>query len=135
MKLSVYLEPELHPMPTASIKSIRPFLGSKDYAVSRKFYRTLGFAESEIGDNMCFFHREGFGFYLQDAYVKNWIDNTMVFLEVDDLDGWWTMVNNLNLPGQFPGVRVKEIVDLDWGREFFVHDPAGNLWHIGSFKY
>ena len=22
---------------------------------------------------------------------------------------------------------------LDWGNEFFLHDPSGILWHIGKF--
>jgi hypothetical protein len=79
-------------------KSIRPFIGAKDFEVSRQFYRDLGFAESIASHNMSFFKTDGIGFYLQDAYVKDWIDNTMVFLEVDDVGRHWQELKALDLP-------------------------------------
>ncbi|MGZ5287016.1 MAG: glyoxalase, partial [Flavisolibacter sp.] len=68
------------------VKSIRPFIGARDYNNSRQFYLDLGFTEHEISPAMSYFEAGGFGFYLQDYYAKDWIDNTMVFLEVDDVD-------------------------------------------------
>ncbi|MDZ7606704.1 MAG: hypothetical protein U5K79_14200 [Cyclobacteriaceae bacterium] len=62
--------------------SIRPFIGAKDYELSRKFYRDLGFTESVVSHNMSYFKKDGLGFYLQDAYVKDWVDNSMIFMEV-----------------------------------------------------
>jgi len=59
--------------------SIRPFLGAKDFELSRSFYRDLGFEESVLTHDMSYFKTEGLGFYLQDAYVQDWIDNTMFF--------------------------------------------------------
>ena len=52
-------------------KSIRPFIGAKDFEVSRQFYRDLGFEESIASHNMSFFKTDEIGFYLQDAYVKD----------------------------------------------------------------
>ena len=66
-------------------RSIRPFIGAKDYEVSRRFYRELGFEEVVLSHNMSLFKTDGLGFYLQDAYVQDWIDNTMLFLEVEDV--------------------------------------------------
>ena len=57
-------------------KSIRPFIGSKDFETSRNFYRDLGFEERVLGPNFSVFHIGNMSFYLQDAYVKDWIDNT-----------------------------------------------------------
>ena len=57
----------------------------------------------------------------------------MLFLEVTDLDAYWIFIDELALPNKYKGVRVSKIVDNDWGREFFLHDPSGILWHIGSF--
>jgi catechol 2,3-dioxygenase-like lactoylglutathione lyase family enzyme len=116
-------------------KSIRTFIGSKNYAESCRFYETLGFVIRH--------HREGFayveispgiGFYLQDYYVKEWLENSMVFLEVQDLDDYWQKVDALALPQKFPGVKLSKIQSNDWGDEFFLHDPAGVLWHFGVFK-
>ena len=115
-------------------KSIRPFIGSKDFDISRNFYRDLGFEEVVIAHDMSLFKTENFGFYLQNYYAKDWVDNTMVFMEVTDLDQFYADLVNLNLPSKYDKVRIVPIRDLDWGRECFVHDPAGILWHFGVFK-
>ena len=46
-------------------KSIRPFIGSKNYNISRQFYLDLGFKEGIIEPNMSYFYSGDFGFYLQ----------------------------------------------------------------------
>lgn len=115
-------------------KSIRPFIGAKDFDVSRSFYRDLGFQESVLSHDMSYFKTETFGFYLQNAYVKDWIDNTMVFLEVDDVDRYWQELVTLNLTAKYKDVRLVPIRKNDWGKECFVHDPSGILWHFGEFS-
>jgi len=114
--------------------SIRPFIGAKDFERSRSFYRDLGFVETVLMHNMSLFTTEGMGFYLQDAYVKDWVDNTMVFLEVADVGRFWNDLLALELPSKYEGVRLTPIRTYDWGRECFVHDPSGILWHFGEFS-
>jgi hypothetical protein len=113
--------------------SIRPFIGAKDFAISRNFYRDLGFEEIQLG-NMSYFKTKGLGFYLQDAYVQDWVDNTMIFLEVDDVSRYWTELLNLKLPTKYEGVKLTPIREYNWGRECFLHDPSGVLWHFGEFS-
>lgn len=113
-------------------QSIRPFIGAKDFKVSSEFYRALGFEEVTLSAGFSYFKSGNFGFYLQDAYVKDWIDNTMVFMEVADVPRFWEELQTLNLT-QFPNVKLVPIHDYDWGRECFVHDPSGVLWHFGEF--
>jgi len=88
-------------------KSIRTFIGAKNYNESRTFYTD---------------------------YVKKWCNNSMVFLEVDNLDKCWKELNGKGLDGKYKYVRFTEIKQFDWGREFFMHDPSGILWHFGQFK-
>jgi catechol 2,3-dioxygenase-like lactoylglutathione lyase family enzyme len=114
-------------------KSIRPFIGAKDFELSRQFYRDLGFQESVISHNMSYFKTDVFGFYLQDAYVRDWIDNSMIFLEVDNVSRHWDELLALDLPAKYKGVRLTPIRVNDWGRECFLHDPSGILWHFGEF--
>lgn len=114
--------------------SIRPFIGSKDFNLSRSFYKDLGFEEHNISSQLSVFHYNGISFYLQDAYVKDWVDNTMVFVEVENVDDYWAELLTLNLTNKYPIVRLVPPKILDWGSEFFVHDPSGILWHFGSFK-
>lgn len=113
--------------------SIRPFIGAKNFEVSRNFYRDLGFQESIISNNMCYFKTEGLGFYLQDAYVKDWIDNSMIFLEVEDVNRYWNELSALDLTKKYENVRLTPIRKYDWGKECFMHDPSGILWHFGEF--
>ncbi|MEO3407805.1 VOC family protein [Mucilaginibacter sp. CAU 1740] len=115
-------------------KSIRPFIGAQNFETSRSFYRDLGFEEVVLSHNMSLFKTDGLGFYLQDAYVKDWIDNTMVFLEVADVDAYWDKLVTLNLPEKYQGVRLTPIRRESWGSECFVHDPSGVLWHFGAFN-
>jgi hypothetical protein len=114
--------------------SIRPFIGAKNFELSRSFYRDLGFNESVLSHNMSYFKTERLGFYLQDAYVKDWVDNSMIFLEVEDVGLFWQELLALNLDSRYEGVKLTPIREYDWGRECFIHDPSGILWHIGEFS-
>ena len=114
-------------------KSIRPFIGSDDFTVSKEFYKLIGFTETWSSTNMSYFDMNGFGFYLQDAHVKDWIDNSMLFLEIDDLEETLEHLKSLKLTDKYKKTKLSEIVQNDWGSEFFLHDPSGVLWHIGRF--
>ena len=113
--------------------SIRPFIGAKNFDLSRSFYRDLGFQESILAPKMSYFNAEGLGFYLQDAYVQDWIDNTMIFLEVEDVHRHWKELLALDLTSKYAGVKLSPIREYDWGSECFMHDPSGILWHFGAF--
>lgn len=113
--------------------SIRPFIGAKDYNVSRRFYLDLGFTEVILSNDMSLFKTGQVGFYLQNAYVKDWIDNSMIFVEVEDVDQYWNELLSLDLPASYPAVRIVPVRHNDWGKECFLHDPSGILWHFGQF--
>lgn len=113
--------------------SIRPFIGAKNFDVSRSFYRDLGFEENVLDPGFSVFKTGSISFYLQDAYVKDWVDNTMLFLEVEDVDRYYAELQALDLPSKYVGVRLTPIKNDSWGRECFLHDPSGILWHIGEF--
>ena len=113
--------------------SIRPFVGTKDFELSRSFYRDLGFDEVVLSRGFSLFKTGNLGFYLQDTYVKDWIENTMVFLEVDDVGRYWNELVALNLASKYKNVKLTPIRVEHWGRECFLHDPSGILWHFGEF--
>jgi catechol 2,3-dioxygenase-like lactoylglutathione lyase family enzyme len=115
-------------------KSIRPFIGAKNFELAREFYRALGFEENVLSPEMSVFKTPELAFYLQNSYVKDWIDNTMIFLEVENVESFWNELLTLDLPAKFEGARLTPIREYDWGRECFLHDPSGILWHIGEFS-
>ena len=117
------------------VRSIRSFIGAADYEQSRRFYHELGFEVSIVSPKMCYISiDQDIGFYLQDYYVKDWINNSMLFLEVEDLDDYYRTLDAKQLTQKYQGVKLSKIVSNDWGREFFLHDPSGVLWHIGNFQ-
>jgi catechol 2,3-dioxygenase-like lactoylglutathione lyase family enzyme len=114
-------------------KSLRPFIGAQNFETSRRFYRELGFGEVVLTPNMSVFKTGELAFYLQDAYVKDWIDNTMIFLEVESVDRFWDELVALDLAAKYAGVRLTPTRVAAWGKECFLHDPSGILWHFGEF--
>jgi catechol 2,3-dioxygenase-like lactoylglutathione lyase family enzyme len=113
--------------------SIRPFIGAENFELSRRFYRDLGFEENVLTPDMSVFKTQELAFYLQDYYAKDWIDNSMIFLEVEDVERFWNELLALDLTTRYEGVKLTAIREYDWGRECFLHDPSGVLWHFGEF--
>ena len=114
-------------------KSIRPFLGAENFELSRRFYQDWGFQEIVLSPDLSVFKLDQLAFYLQRAYVKDWIDNTMIFLEVDDVERYHKELSALELVSKYDGVRLSAVRIEEWGKECFLHDPSGILWHIGEF--
>ena len=117
----------------SNTKSIRPFIGAKDFNLSRSFYTDLGFTETVLSNNLSVFELDNLAFYLQDAYVKDWINNTMLFLEVKNVSHFWDTLTTLDLTTKYKNVRIEPIRKESWGKECFIHDPSGILWHVGEF--
>lgn len=116
------------------VKSLRPFIGSKDFETSRRFYRDLGFEEHELERGFSVFHMHQLSFYLQDYYAEEWVNNTMLFMEVENVAEFWAYLQSLNLIEKYPEAKLTPPRIMPWGSECFVHDPAGILWHFGEFK-
>ena len=115
-------------------QSISTFIGSKDYLISKLFYTILGFEMVWEGENMCKFKVDDNNhFYLQNYYVKEWVENTMLLWEVDNLQASRFNIISLELHQQFPSVRITAVKVIEGGREFCLIDPAGVLWHIAEF--
>jgi catechol 2,3-dioxygenase-like lactoylglutathione lyase family enzyme len=115
------------------VSDIKPFIGSKNYELSRDFYVALGWrlnfeapelAELQLGD-----HR----FYLQPYYQKDWCENTMLHLTVADAQGWYERARAVLASRDFEPARVREPAPQDYGALVtFVWDPAGVLLHFAQ---
>jgi predicted enzyme related to lactoylglutathione lyase len=108
----------------------RPFLPTKDFELSKDFYEALGFEKLLDGDVAIFKAGSG-GFILQRHFHKDWAENCMMQLMVDDLDAWWKHIEALDLPGRFKVRAPRPPAMQPWGlRIVYVVDPAGVLWHV-----
>ena len=111
---------------------IRPFLPAKDFDLSKRFYETLGF-DKILDSDVAIFKAGSGGFILQRYYQKDWAENFMMQLMVDDLDAWWEHINALDLPGTFGVSPPKAPAMQPWGlRIAYVVDPSGVLWHVAQ---
>ena len=110
----------------------RPFIPAKDFHVSKQFYEALGF-QKVLDADVAIFNAGSGGFILQPYYQKEWAENLMMQLMVDDLDAWWAHIVKLDLAGQF-GVSPPQPPALQpWGlRIAYVVDPSGVLWHFAQ---
>jgi hypothetical protein len=119
----------------AGIIALRPFVPAKDHAQSRAFYEALGFQAFPLGERLTSFHigeePGAFAFLLQQYDVKDFAENYMMHLLVDDLDAWWAHIDSLSLDTRF-GVQAPRQPKLEpWGlRVCYVFDPSGVLWHF-----
>ena len=110
----------------------RPFLPTLDFAKSRAFYEALGFEKLLDGD-VAIFAVGRTSFILQRHFQKDWAENCMMQLMVDDLDGWWAHIEKLDLPSAFGVKPPRPPAMQPWGlRVAYVVDPAGVLWHVAQ---
>ena len=109
---------------------LRAFIPSKDFSVSKAFYDALGFTRTWEGDGMAQFEIGSNRFFLQDAYQKDWANNCMLNLVVQDVWAWQSHIRSAGLVEKFPGVKVSEPRVQPVGTILYLHDPAGVLWHI-----
>ena len=110
----------------------KAYVPARDYALSRAFYRDLGFAERWATDELAHFSRDGATFLLQSFYLREHADNFQMHLLVDDVDAWWQSIESSGLIDRYR-VRAEPPADRPWGmRDFVLFDPSGVLWRVGQ---
>jgi len=120
------------PKPPTGTELVRPFVPAKDFDLSRRFYEALGF-EKLLDGEVIIFRLGQSGFLLQRYYQKDWAENFMFQLMVDDLDAWWAHIQSLDLPTRFGVAAPKPPAMQPWGlRVAYVFDPSGVLWHVAQ---
>lgn len=110
----------------------RPFVPVKDFELSKRFYLQIGF-DLLLDGEVAIFGIGQTSFILQNHFNKEWAENCMMQLMVDDVDAWWAHLDALNLPSTFPSVSVRPPEVQPWGlRISYLVDPAGVLWHVAQ---
>jgi hypothetical protein len=77
----------------------------------------------------------GYRFMLQNYYVKDWAENFMLTVVVDDARAWFQRVSAVLAGRQYGNARVAEPKDEEWGATVtYVWDPCGVLLHFTQFR-
>ena len=112
--------------------SIEPFIPSGgNFPASKKLFLELGFKIIRESGDYIFFENNGCRFILQNYNAREFAENLMMRITVDDLDEFWREMSEKNLPEKF-GVKLSEPIDFPWGREVNLIDIAGVCWHFSA---
>ena len=119
-------------MNPGGVVSLKPFVPAKDYEQSKSFFKDLGFQMNWESEDLCEFQIGEQCFLLQKYYVKEWADNFMIHLMVEDLAAWHEHLQQADLK-RYAGVSWGSPEDKPWGlREFHLIDPSGVCWHFAQ---
>jgi hypothetical protein len=112
--------------------SIEAFVPSgSDFQLSRQLFLDLGFEIAWEAKDYVGFENNGCRFILQNFDSKEFAENLMMRVTVDDLDEFWRNLSEKNLTEKF-GVKLIEPTSFPWGREVNLIDIAGVCWHFIS---
>jgi hypothetical protein len=112
--------------------SIEAFVPSgSDFQASRQLFLELRFSIIWETDDFIGFENNGCRFILQNSSDREFAENLMMRVTVDDLDEFWRNLSEKKLTKKF-GVKLKEPTDFPWGREVNMIDIAGVCWHFAE---
>lgn len=119
-------------MANTTVVEIKAFVPAKDFDLSKRFYRILGFQSAWSNEQFAYLTYGDISFFLQNFYVKEHAENFMMHLLVEDVNAWWRKVVESEVENKFD-VKMTEPEDQPWKmREFVLIDPSGVLWRIGQ---
>ena len=110
--------------------SLQPFVPSGDnFEGSKHFFVELGFRVNWDADGYAGLEKDGCKFILQKFDNKEFAENFMVTVGVDNADEFRKEVLEKKLPEKF-GIRIGKVSDMPYGREVNIIDKAGVCWHF-----
>ena len=119
-------------MSNLQVTEIKAFVPAKNFALSKQFYKDMGFTMASEGGGVAYFHFEHVSFLLQDFCADNLAENFMMHLLVQDVDAWLSKVQESGVIGRYD-LKIWPITLQPWGmRDFCMTDPSGVLWRIGQ---
>jgi len=119
-------------MDNLRITEIKAFVPSKDFELSKRFYKDLGFTMASEGGGVAYFHFGPVSFLLQDFCAESFAENFMMHILVEDVQAWWQHVQASGVVPKY-GVRLTPLEDQPWKmRDFCLFDPSGVVWRIGQ---
>lgn len=114
------------------ITEIKAFVPAKDFELSKKFYKDIGFTMASEGGGVAYFYRSSASFLLQDYYLAELANNFMMHILVEDVEAWWNHIDESGVVAKY-GAKLSDIEQQPWRmRDFCLTDPSGILWRIGQ---
>jgi hypothetical protein len=112
------------------VLSLEPFVPSgSNFEDSKQFFQELGFTVTWDGGDYVGFQKDGYKFILQKFHNKEFAENFMVSVKIDDAEQFWKEVSEKKLPEKF-GIRINKPTQMPYGKEVNIIDLAGVCWHF-----
>ena len=119
-------------MPNPIATDVRVFAPAKDLDTSIGFYTALGWRLVWRDDGLAELELAGHRFLMQNYYAKDWAENFMFHISVDDAAAWHAHAETV--VAQYPGTRVAPPKREPYGAVVtYVWDPCGVLLHFAQF--
>jgi predicted enzyme related to lactoylglutathione lyase len=116
------------------VKELRFFVPAKDFETSKDFYRSLGWTIVWSNQDLALLEIANQRFYLQRYYVKEWAENCVVHVMVEDAESSFRQISELLSSGRFPGSRVSTPRQESYGAWVtHVWDPSGVLLQLAEW--
>jgi len=110
--------------------SLEPFVPSgSNFEGSKQFFQELGFTVKWDAGDYVGFEKDGCKFILQKYNNKEFAENFMISVKIDNADAFWKEVSEKKLPEKF-GIRINQPAQMPYGREVNIIDLAGVCWHF-----
>ena len=111
-------------------QSLEPFVPSGvKFEESKQFFLELGFKINWDAGDYVGFQKDECRFILQHFYKKDFAENFMISVKVDDAEEFYTFVVEKKLPERF-GIRISKPSMEPYGKEVNIIDIAGVCWHF-----
>ena len=113
--------------------SIEPFIPSgADFQSSKKLFLELGFTINWDAGEYIGFQKDECRFILQKFNNKEFAENFMLSIKIDNVDEFRNEVLTKKLPEKY-GIRIGNVTDQSYGREVSIIDIAGVCWHFVQY--
>ena len=110
--------------------SLEPFVPSGNrMEESKQFFLELGFKINWDAGDYIGFEKDNQIFILQNFNRKDFAENFMISVKVDNAQEFYDFVIGKKLPEKF-GIRINPPCDQPYGKEVNIIDLAGVCWHF-----
>lgn len=118
------------------VKDIKVFVPAMNFEESLEFYERLGWHRNWLADDssLAVLELASTRFYLQNYYNKDWANNFMMHITVEDARAWWQHASEVISHSNYKYARLQEPRFESYGALVtHVWDPSGVLLHFAQF--
>ncbi len=115
---------------------VKTFVPAKDFQESLKFYEAMGWQVNFRGndDDLAELELADCRFYLQNYYNKDWANNFMLHITVENAQAWHDHATKVIQNGKWKSARLQGPKEQSYGALVtWVWDPSGVLLHFAQY--